>query len=631
VGLLAGLPVEQIELVLLHELAHIRRHDYLVNLLQSLIENLLFYHPAVWWLSKEIRMEREFCCDDIVVAVTADGPSYARALTNLERQRGFAYSSAMAATGGNLMTRVRRILGQPVATRNASAPLLGLLLLGAASLAIAWQPSVLSSSGSLVFPSAPKHNLTVEELIAQAQAPLKSRPAQPVLIAQGATPNQPGPNPQTTAPRAPSELERQTRAVEQARQALLESALRRRLEAPYEAWLTEDVFWIVTDAERVAFQRLQTNDERERFIEQFWLRRDPTPDTVENEFKTEYYRRLAWANDRLGGWKTDRGSIYIKYGAPDAKEEHPKAGPGVRPIEQGGGATTFFPYEQWHYTYLAGVGSDVILEFVDPSGTGEYRLTWNPSDKDSQARVSAETERALGALPKLSVRGAGLTMYEQMGLEADRLRDLARRNSELEGRITEESSFERLRRYLDVRRAPEKAKDTPQTRWLNEEAVYLISPEERSVFQRLSTDDERQKFIEQFWLRRDPTPDTARNEAKEQHYQRIALANERFATPDTAGWNTDRGAVYIVFGPPDEEVALGGSLTAGGGSPSELWRMIAWNYSRLDGVGEKISVKFDVEVAGSHPNFWRFASGTVEKPAPNTTAYRTFGQLKARQ
>ena len=105
-----------------------------------------------------------------------------------------------------------------------------------------------------------------------------------------------------------------------------EAALRKELETPYRKWLNEDVAYIITDEERSAFKRLQTDEEREQFIESFWLRRDPTPDTVENEFKEEHYRRIAYANEHyasgIPGWKTDRGKIYIMYGPPDELDDH---------------------------------------------------------------------------------------------------------------------------------------------------------------------------------------------------------------------------------------------------------------------------------------------------------------------
>jgi GWxTD domain-containing protein len=183
-----------------------------------------------------------------------------------------------------------------------------------------------------------------------------------------------------------------------------EAKLRKELETPYKKWMNEEVGYIITDEERKAFGRLQTDDERQQFIEQFWLRRDPSPDTEENEFREEHYRRIAYANDRFAsgipGWKTDRGMIYIKFGPPDEREEHPSGGSYERPIEEGGGNTTTFPFEKWRYRYIDGIGNDVNIEFVDTTMTGEYRMTMDPSEKDALTNVP----------------GAGLTLFEQMGL-----------------------------------------------------------------------------------------------------------------------------------------------------------------------------------------------------------------------
>ena len=153
-----------------------------------------------------------------------------------------------------------------------------------------------------------------------------------------------------------------------------------------------------------AFKKLQTDEERERFIEEFWRRRDPDPDTDENEFKEEYYERVAYANEHFAsgipGWKTDRGRIWIMYGKPDERETHPMGGAYDRPSEEGGGSTSTYPFENWFYRYLAGVGSGVEIEFVDPTGSGEYRIARNPDEKDAL----------------LHVPGAGLTLSEQLGL-----------------------------------------------------------------------------------------------------------------------------------------------------------------------------------------------------------------------
>src|SRR5580704_2866358 len=134
-----------------------------------------------------------------------------------------------------------------------------------------------------------------------------------------------------------------------------EEKLRKELEGPYKKWLNEDVTYIITDEERKAFKRLSTNDEKEEFIEQFWLRRDPTPDTEENEYREEHYRRIAYANDNFAsgipGWKSDRGMIYIKYGAPDERDQH-NGGTEERDITEGGGTTSMYPYEKWRYRYI---------------------------------------------------------------------------------------------------------------------------------------------------------------------------------------------------------------------------------------------------------------------------------------
>ena len=298
-GLLTSLPVAQIEAILLHELAHIRRHDYLVNMLQLAVESLLFYHPAVWWISGIMRAEREHCCDDMVVATGGDAYQYALALAAVEQTlfdkttRG-APKPALAASGGNLVKRIHRLLYPMNKTTTALTPLLSVaLLMMATSVAlVAWQE----------------------------KAP-------------------------------PAQVTRQS---------------------PYVKWLNEEAVYIITDQERAAFQQLTTDDERSQFIQQFWLRRDPTPGTDENEFKTEHYRRIAFANEHftsqagMAGWKTDRGRIYIHFGPPDELETHPA---GDRP----------FPFERWRYRWIQNIGNDVYMEFEDRTSNGEFQMTLDPA------------------------------------------------------------------------------------------------------------------------------------------------------------------------------------------------------------------------------------------------------------
>jgi GWxTD domain-containing protein len=186
-----------------------------------------------------------------------------------------------------------------------------------------------------------------------------------------------------------------------------EKSLKRELGKTYKRWLDEDVRWIIMDEEMQAFKQFSNDEERDSFIEQFWLRRDPTPDTVENEYKEEHYRRMAYANERFAagkpGWKTDRGRIYVIFGPPDQIDAHPSGGTYQRPMEEGGGKTSTFPFEVWRYRYLDLPGSgqqEVEIEFVDTCMCGDYHMTIDRSEKDAL----------------LYVPNAGPTWFEEMGL-----------------------------------------------------------------------------------------------------------------------------------------------------------------------------------------------------------------------
>jgi GWxTD domain-containing protein len=296
VGLLTGLPAGQIEAILLHELAHIRRCDYLVNMLQTSVESLLFYHPVVWWISGVIRTEREHCCDDLAVSLSGDAREYAVALAALEQTRWGASEIALAATGGNLVKRIRRLLIPTQGPSSALTPFVaaGILMITAAVGLTAWQ----------------------------AQAP------QPAQKAEA---------------------------------------------SPYTRWLQEDVAYIILPEERAAFLDLKTDDQRAAFVEQFWKHRDPTPDTPENEFKDEHYRRIAYSNLRFptatgkAGWKTDLGRIYIRFGPPDEIDDHST-----------GDTAAKVPYIEWTYRWIEDIGTNVKMEFVDPSRTNDFQMTRDP-------------------------------------------------------------------------------------------------------------------------------------------------------------------------------------------------------------------------------------------------------------
>jgi len=157
----------------------------------------------------------------------------------------------------------------------------------------------------------------------------------------------------------------------------------------FKQWI-DDVDPILTPPERNGWKKLQTDEEREQFIAEIWRLRDPDPDTEENEYREAYYERVEYANEHFSsgirGVKTDRGRIYLKYGKPDEVESHPSGGAYTLASYEGRGSTSTYPFELWWYRNLPG-RSDVEIEFVDPTGTGEYRIARNPFEKMAMLNV----------------------------------------------------------------------------------------------------------------------------------------------------------------------------------------------------------------------------------------------------
>jgi len=336
---IAGLSPEQLEAILLHELAHVRRHDYAFGLLLRALETLLFYHPGVWWLSGIIRAEREKACDDLALRAGAEREAFAGALLTLEELRASALTPA--ATSSPLAARIHRILR----LKEPSMPFSPLVSLFA----------VLSL----------------------------------VVIAQPA--------------------------------------------GPYKMWLEQDVAYIIEPAEKAAFERLKNTEEQERFIEQFWKRRDPSPATGENEFKEEHYRRIRWANERYG-WRTEQGRTYIVHGPPDEIEAHPPQ-----------------KYEKWFYKDLRGIGKNVSFEF------GERP---KPQARADNAKVAAEQARQL--------REASIQFERQIEEHMRQLQD--------EDRQRMQQDIHRLRQETDqlAERARQQLQPThPEYRRLEAEARRL--------------------------------------------------------------------------------------------------------------------------------------------------------------
>ena len=223
-------------------------------------------------------------------------------------------------------------------------------------------------------------------------------------------------------------------------------SLRKELGTSYKKWLDQDVRWIITDDERKAFMQLSNNEERDQFIEAFWQRRNPNPDSEENEFKDEHYRRIEYANEHYAagkpGWMTDRGRIYIVYGPADEIDSHPSGGTYERPMEEGGGETSTFPFEDWRYRYIEGIGQEVIIEFVDTCMCGDYHMTIDRSEKDALKNVP----------------NAGLTLYEQMGMssKADRFNGsgLEQLGAGPMSSDLQTKQFDRLEQYAKLNSAP---------------------------------------------------------------------------------------------------------------------------------------------------------------------------------
>ena len=256
-------------------------------------------------------------------------------------------------------------------------------------------------------------------------------------------------------------------------------SLKQELSRTYKKWLNEDVVYIITDEERAAFKQLSNDEERDQFIEAFWQRRNPTPDSEDNEYKEEHYRRIEYANEHFAagipGWKTDRGRIYIMYGPADEIDAHPSGGTYERPNDEGGGETSTYPFEDWRYRYLDGVGQEVIIEFVDTCMCGEYHMTMDRGEKDALAETP----------------NGGETLYEQMGLSSK----ADRHNSSLETlgqgpgtAATASKEFDRLEQFAKLNKPPAvKFKDLEEV--VDHKITYNVMPfDVRADFVKVTSD-----------------------------------------------------------------------------------------------------------------------------------------------
>src|SRR5271169_3105366 len=276
--------------------------------------------------------------------------------------------------------------------------------------------------------------------------PVRAQNSKPAAASDPATDSKPAASASASPAQPTDEIDPLKRSPTDKQKKQQKRSLNIELSKTYKKWLNEDVIWIITDEERAAFRQLSNDEERDNFIEAFWQRRDPTPDTEENEYKEEHYQRIAYSNEHFAagvqGWRTDRGRMYIMYGKPDEIESHPSGGTYERPMEEGGGETSTFPFEQWRYRYLEGIGQEVIIEFVDSCMCGDYHMTLDRSEKD-----------ALKYTPN-----AGLTLYEQMGManKADRFTNggVEQLGSSPFNKDLQTKQFDRLEQFAKLQAAP---------------------------------------------------------------------------------------------------------------------------------------------------------------------------------
>jgi len=326
---------------------------------------------------------------------------------------------------------------------SVSRPLFSLILM--VSVTVAWSAAQTVTPAPAESSSKPAATAASPGSDA-ASTPAASTPAQPESSVKPAgTPASPAAD--AGAAPAASQGDPLKRPLSDKQKKANAKALKQELGSTYKKWLNQDVRWIITPEELSTFKQLSNDEERDQFIEQFWLRRDPTPDTPENEYKEEHYRRIAYANEHFAagkpGWMTDRGRMYIVYGPPDEIDAHPSGGQYNRPMEDGGGETSTVPFETWRYRYIEGLGShgqEVMMEFVDTCMCGDYHMTIDPNEKDAL----------------LHTPSGGLTMYEEMGLasKADRIAGITNSTLGPNSGMDATKQFDKLEQYALLNQAP---------------------------------------------------------------------------------------------------------------------------------------------------------------------------------
>jgi GWxTD domain-containing protein len=403
-SLVAALPLSEIRVILGHELAHNRRRDPWIAWLQVIISAIWWFNPVYWLLIRSIRGVREDCCDDMVLASgLASREVYCRTLLKAARaalENKAVTRAAFAYLGKSqpLRRRFKRIMS----AKSIRAPKLaatGMLVIFALALLLlpGVEPRILAQNAALAEGPVAGTTPAPQQRYSKALERVYKEDGERNYILGDLRAEQPHVQKRNVvggkADSSPSVFTRMDEYIrmygtnppdQQQPQSSQESAI----SGYYRKWLDEDVLYITTQEERNAFLALRTDQERGVFIEQFWARRTPNPRQADNAFKEEHYRRIAYANQHFAssapGWKTDRGRIYILYGKPDEIESHPTGSAYNRPIREGGGMAITCAFEKWRYKHIDGIGDDIEIEFVDPSGTSEYHMAMSPDEKITQ-------------------------------------------------------------------------------------------------------------------------------------------------------------------------------------------------------------------------------------------------------
>jgi GWxTD domain-containing protein len=293
-SLLRTLSLKELHVILLHELAHVRRGDNLTSSLAHLICSVFWFHPLLWWMERHLSIDCEYACDEIVLATTRTSADYISAIVKATRIALFGAVAGISAIGGfEFRKRLEWIMSQNERLDAGRKPR-SIVITAATALILLPIWGGFASRSVLQAQSVQKRH-GIEFLSASASGTAES---QQILASLKALLN---PN-DTIYPSTGNDR--------------------------WDKWLNEEVVYLITTQERAAFIALQSDREREEFVNQFWEKRNPNPGLAVNAFKSEHYRRLAYANDHFAvhdaaGWQTDRGRTYVLMGPPDEIDSHP--------------------------------------------------------------------------------------------------------------------------------------------------------------------------------------------------------------------------------------------------------------------------------------------------------------------